>query len=81
MQEDYNYLKKLLNENETIYENRFMNIPDTIRMGANIEVVDKKVVQKNRCTMCYRCINHCPRQAMTLLGKAVVEQSVIEKYL
>ena len=25
---------------ETIYENRFMNIPDTVKMGANIEVVD-----------------------------------------
>lgn len=47
----------------------------------NIKIVDKKVVQNNRCTMCYRCINNCPKQAMTLLGKAVVEQSVIEKYL
>lgn len=27
---------------ETIYENRFMNISDTIKMGANIEVVDNK---------------------------------------
>ena len=27
---------------ETIYENRFMNIPDTNKMGANIEVVDNK---------------------------------------
>lgn len=28
---------------ETIYENRFQNIPDTIRMGAEIEVVENKV--------------------------------------
>ena len=35
----------------------------------NIKIVDKKVVQNNRCTMCYRCINNCPKQAMTLLGK------------
>lgn len=35
----------------------------------------------NQCTMCYRCINNCPKQAMTLLGKTVVEQSVIEKYI
>lgn len=35
----------------------------------------------NRCTLCYRCANHCPAQAITLLGKKVVEQSVIEKYL
>jgi ferredoxin len=47
----------------------------------NIKVVDKKVVQKNQCTMCYRCINNCPMQAITLLGKRVVEQSVIEKYI
>lgn len=47
----------------------------------NIKIVDKKVVQNNQCTMCYRCINNCPKQAMTLLGKKVVEQSVIEKYL
>jgi ferredoxin len=39
------------------------------------------MVQNNQCTMCYRCINNCPKQAMTLLGKMVVEQSVIEKYL
>lgn len=47
----------------------------------NIKIVDKKVVQNNQCTMCYRCIKNCPKQAMTLLGKKVVEQSVIEKYL
>jgi len=27
---------------ETIYENRFQNIPDTVKMGANIEVRDNK---------------------------------------
>ncbi len=27
---------------ETIYENRFMNIPDTIKMGADIEVIDQQ---------------------------------------
>lgn len=34
-----------------------------------------------RCTMCYRCINKCPGKAITLLGKKVVEQGTIEKYL
>lgn len=33
------------------------------------------------CTMCYRCINTCPKQAITLLGEKVVEQGTIEKYL
>ena len=27
---------------ETVWENRFMNIPDTVKMGANIDVVDNK---------------------------------------
>lgn len=47
----------------------------------NIELADGKCMAGNQCTMCYRCVNNCPRQAITLLGKKVVEQSVIEKYL
>ncbi|MEE1124435.1 MAG: EFR1 family ferrodoxin [Acutalibacteraceae bacterium] len=47
----------------------------------NIEIVDNTVKQNNQCTMCYRCINYCPKKAITLLGKEVIEQSVIEKYL
>lgn len=35
----------------------------------------------NRCTMCYRCINTCPKQAITLLGKKVILQGTIETYL
>lgn len=35
----------------------------------------------DKCTMCYRCINVCPKQAITLLGKRVVEQGTIDKYL
>ena len=34
-----------------------------------------------QCTMCYRCANRCPTQAITLLGKKVIEQSYVEKYL
>lgn len=47
----------------------------------NIEMENNKAVAKDRCTMCYRCINNCPEQAMTLLGKKVIEQSRIEKYV
>lgn len=47
----------------------------------NITIENGKAAQHNRCTMCYRCVNNCPKQAITLLGKAVVDQSVIEKYL
>lgn len=47
----------------------------------NIKMENGKAVPGERCTMCYRCINKCPRQAITLLGKRVVEQCSIEKYL
>lgn len=47
----------------------------------NIELKNKVAVSGNRCTLCYRCVNHCPKQAITLLGKRVIEQSNIDKYL
>ena len=47
----------------------------------NITISDHKAVSGSRCTMCYRCINKCPGQAITLLGKRIVEQCEIEKYL
>ena len=47
----------------------------------NITVASGKAASGNQCTMCYRCINKCPKQAITLLGKKIVEQSVIEKYV
>ena len=47
----------------------------------NIKIEDGKAVAENRCTMCYRCISYCPKQAITLLGKEVVQQAGIEKYI
>lgn len=41
---------------------------------SNIEIVNHKAQQKQQCTMCYRCVNECPKQAITLLGKKVVQQ-------
>ena len=32
-------------------------------------------------TLCYRCINNCPKKAITLLGKTVGEQIRIEKFV
>lgn len=46
----------------------------------NLSSENKMTKAKDRCTMCYRCINSCPSQAITLLGKRVVEQCRIEKY-
>lgn len=47
----------------------------------NLSVESSPAKAEDRCTMCYRCINTCPKQAITLLGKNVVEQGTIEKYL
>ena len=47
----------------------------------NIIMEDNKAKGKDKCTVCYRCVNSCPKQAITLLGKTVVEQTCIEKYL
>lgn len=47
----------------------------------NLNLENDFAMAADRCTMCYRCINLCPKQAITLLGKSVVEQGTIEKYL
>lgn len=47
----------------------------------NLSLLDGKAVAGNRCTMCYRCISKCPQKAITLLGKKVVDQHVITKYV
>ena len=47
----------------------------------SIKIADGKATAGTKCTMCYRCISNCPKQAITLLGKEVVEQAKIEKYL
>ena len=47
----------------------------------NLNIENNIAKAEDRCTMCYRCINICPKQAITLLGKNVIEQGTIEKYL
>jgi len=47
----------------------------------NISLNNGLLQAGDQCTMCYRCVNYCPKQAITLLGKQVVEQSKIEKYI
>ncbi len=47
----------------------------------NIRLVDGAAAAGSKCTMCYRCINKCPEQAITLLGKKVIEQHNMDKYL
>lgn len=47
----------------------------------NIKIEDNKAVAGCKCTMCYRCISLCPKQAVTLLGDKVQEQCRYEKYI
>lgn len=47
----------------------------------NIHIEQHTAKASNHCTMCYCCVNICPQQVITLLGKNVVEQGTIEKYL
>ena len=47
----------------------------------NLKINNNFIKVENRCTMCYRCVNICPKQAITLLGKKVIMQGTIEKYL
>ncbi|WP_394926828.1 EFR1 family ferrodoxin, partial [uncultured Robinsoniella sp.] len=45
----------------------------------NITLQNGTAISGNTCTMCYRCINQCPKQAITLLGKRVYEQNSYSK--
>ena len=47
----------------------------------NIIMDGNKAKGNDKCTVCYRCVNSCPKQAITLLGRTVIEQTFIEKYL
>lgn len=47
----------------------------------NIAMEGQTARSTDRCTLCYRCVNRCPKQAITLLGKRVVRQTGIEKHL
>ena len=46
----------------------------------NIKIENGKAVANAQCTMCYRCVSYCPKQAITLLGKTLHQQAGIEKY-
>ena len=41
----------------------------------NLELIEGRVVQKDNCTLCYRCVNLCPKQSCTVfLHKKPVKQ-------
>jgi len=47
----------------------------------NLLIKNGLAVSGDQCTMCYRCISRCPKQAITLLGKRVIDQNDINKYI
>ena len=47
----------------------------------NLELSNGKIKSKSKCTMCYRCLNNCSKEAITILGKEVYEQCKIENYI
>ena len=47
----------------------------------NMKIEKNIAVAEDRCTMCYACVNVCPKQAITLLGNRVIQQGRIEKYM
>ncbi len=47
----------------------------------NLRMEEGKAEAGKNCTLCYRCVNRCPAQAITLLGKRVVKQNDIAKYV
>lgn len=47
----------------------------------NLSLENGIAAASSQCTMCYRCISKCPQQAITLLGKKVIEQNDITKYI
>lgn len=47
----------------------------------NLVMKDKKPQQSGKCTLCYRCVSHCPKEAITIIGKEVIEQVRYDKYI
>ena len=44
----------------------------------NFEIVENKAQPLGKCTLCYRCINACPKQAIRLLGKVKKQYKGVE---
>ena len=46
----------------------------------NMALINGKAAGSGMCTLCYRCVGHCPEKALTVLGKKVYAQCLFEKY-
>lgn len=47
----------------------------------NLYLSEHKAYAHERCTLCYRCANQCPKKAITILGKRVISQYSIKKFI
>ena len=65
-------LTKLLDSSAKTMPLEWEDVVEEIRNTTTI--IDGKAVADNKCTMCYRCISHCPQKAITLVGNEVKEQ-------
>lgn len=47
----------------------------------NLSISHGKPEPNGRCTMCYRCINQCPKRAITLIGNNVIAQHTVDDFI
>ena len=47
----------------------------------NLSISHGKPEPNGRCTMCYRCINQCPKRAITLIGNNVIAQYTVDDFV
>lgn len=47
----------------------------------NLSLSENRAKAAGRCTLCYRCVNRCPKQAIRILGRRVIVQHSIEDFI
>ncbi|QQO09980.1 EFR1 family ferrodoxin [Breznakiella homolactica] len=46
----------------------------------NLKQIEGSIISGKKCTLCYRCVSTCPAKALTIIGKKVYEQCLLDKY-
>jgi len=47
---------------------------------SNIKIINGRAESGDKCTLCYRCANRCPKKALTILGRQIRKQHSFEKH-